>query len=116
MPQSSQTSTDFYRLENNKNLSVFVRFRPYLSVCQTQWLFFSAYFIKIRSLFSAQKTPLTPFVRERLLYYITVNYNVRQQKRFACLLNKDDCRKMADLLRYIIDIIKTRAQKKENSS
>ena len=55
MPQSSQTSTDFYRLENNKNLSVFVRFRPYLSVCQTQWLFFSAYFIKIRSRFSAQK-------------------------------------------------------------
>ncbi len=112
MPQSSQTSTDFYRLENNKNLSVFVRFRPYLSVCQTQWLFFSAYFIKIRSRFSAQKTPLTPFVRGRLLYYITVNYNARQQKRFACLLNKDGCRKMADLLRYIIDIIKTRAQKK----
>ena len=82
MPQSSQTSTDFYRLENNKNLSVSVRICPYLSVCQTQWLFFSAYFIKIRSLFSAQKTPLTPFGRGHLLYYVAVNYQYTICKKF----------------------------------
>ena len=51
-----------------------IKICPYLSVCQTQWLFFSAYFIKIRSRFSAQKNPMTLFVRGGLLYYVAVNY------------------------------------------
>ncbi len=75
MPQSSQTSTDFYRLENNKNLSVSVR------MPNTMVVFFCLFYQNPIPFFCSKKY-LTLFVRGHLLYYVAVNYQYTICKKF----------------------------------